>query len=219
MQSVQWNKRVFLAKEAPFDQTISSAQLDLAIEQSEHVYKDDRTTTVAAVTIDQQTYILKRYNARNWWHHIKRAFRETRAHRCWKMSACFKQVGLNVSEPVLMYESRFGPIRTTSYFMNRLLPGEVLLKCLPELEQDRQQLVATTIKSVFQTLEKHKISHGDFKATNLIWNEGQLYFIDLDAAQQHSSVLTWNKANNKDRRRFLKNWRENQELLKLFEEI
>lgn len=222
MQITQWKKRVFLVKGkdgTPFDQNINRAELDSAIENAQHIYKHDKTTTVAAITIDQQTYILKRYNARNWWHHIKRAFRETRAHRCWRMSTKFEQVGLNVSSPVLMFESRIGPIRTTSYFMNRLLEGEELLQCLPEFDAAQQQQVLSAMQSVFEIMKKHKISHGDCKASNLIWNNQQLFFIDLDAAEQHSNSLTWAKAHNKDRRRFFKNWRDNPELLKLFEDL
>ena len=58
------------------------------------------------------------------------------------------------------------------------------------------------------------------KATNLLWVDGALYFIDLDAAKKHAWwSLTWGKAHAKDKRRFLKNWAEKPDLLSLFSEL
>ena len=68
-------------------------------------------------------------------------------------------------------------------------------------------------------MQEHKISHGDLKATNLLWVDNQLYFIDLDAARQHKTIASWQRANKRDKKRFLKNWRDTPELEALFARI
>jgi len=80
-----------------------------------------------------------------------------------------------------------------------------------------QQAVKSAVLSAFEKLAAARISHGDMKATNLLWVDNELFFIDLDAAQQHSPwSLTWRKNHNKDKRRFLKNWQHHGDLLQLF---
>ena len=65
-------------------------------------------------------------------------------------------------------------------------------------------------------MQQYKISHGDMKASNLLWVDSELFFIDLDAARQHHSEASWRRANIRDRKRFLKNWRGIPELELLF---
>lgn len=194
-------------------------QLDEILDSSVQVYKHDRTTSVAAVKMGEQNFVLKRYNARNYWHVVKRAFRRTRARRCWQMSYAFKRAGLNVAEPILMFEKRFGPICQNAYFMNRKLRGEELLGLLPEMSCEKQQKVASEIKHIFVKMRQHKISHGDMKASNLIWKEDKLFFIDLDAAQKHITPIGWLAAHRKDKKRFLKNWQAQPQLMTLFNDL
>ena len=199
-----------------------SAQLDGILEaaDADDILKDDRTTTVSKVVIDGQSLILKRYNARNHWHTVKRAFRKSRARRCWKMSFEFKRAGLNVSEPVMMFEDRYILVRKDAYFANRLLSGDELLTKLPDMSEPEKQQVKAAIFQAFKTMAQAKISHGDMKATNLLWVDQQLYFIDLDAAKKHAHWSPmWSKAHTKDKKRFLKNWDTQPELLTLFSDL
>lgn len=199
-----------------------SAQLDGILEAADakDILKDDRTTTVSKVVIDGQPLILKRYNARNHWHTIKRAFRKSRARRCWKMSFEFKRAGLNVSEPIMMFEDRYILVRKDAYFANRLLSGDELLTKLPDMSEPEKLQVKAAVFDAFALMAQAKISHGDMKATNLLWVDQQLYFIDLDAAKKHAQwSIIWTKAHAKDKKRFLKNWHNQPELLKLFDEL
>jgi tRNA A-37 threonylcarbamoyl transferase component Bud32 len=198
---------------------VSVGQLDDLLESSAKLYKHDRTTTVAAVKVGEQEFVLKRYNARNRWHKVKRAFRRTRARRSWQMSYAFKRAGLKVAQPVLMFEKRFGPVRQNAYFMNRKLQGDELLGLLPKMSSDERERVALEIKNIFEKMRRHKISHGDMKASNLIWQDKSLYFIDLDAAQKHITPIAWLAAHRKDKKRFLKNWQSQPHLLKFFEKL
>lgn len=186
----------------------------------EHTLKNDLTTTVARISINQRDIILKRYNPRNTWHKVKRALRKSRARRCWKMSRVFSEAGLNVSPPIMMFEDRIGLIRMNAYFANEFLSGVELLSALPEMQRGERILVKEAITEAFAKLAAAKISHGDMKATNLLWVDQRLFFIDLDAAQRHRWwSLTWQRNHNRDRRRFLKNWEAQPELLALFSNL
>lgn len=198
---------------------LTGSLLSACIQQSSEILKDDKTTTVARYQLKDGSVVIKRYNPRNQWHKIKRALRRTRAKRCWHMSYHFAKAGLNVSRPIMMVEECFGPLRGNAFFVNECLDGEELLNALPNMSSEKRTIVKQSMLDAFSKMEQALVSHGDMKASNLIWKNGQLFFIDLDAAQVHKSKVSWRKANNKDRKRFLKNWRSQPELLSLFSEL
>lgn len=181
--------------------------------------KHDQTTTVTKLELGTQSLVLKRYNARSQGHKFKRSLRKSRARRCWTMSYAFARAGLNVAPPVLMYEQRFGPIRLNAYFASQFLHGDELLSALPNMDKRQQSAVVSAIESAFSKMCAAKLTHGDMKASNLLWVDGALFFVDLDAAQQHRSTVSWRSKHAKDKKRFLKNWLNMPELLQLFSEL
>jgi len=191
-------------------------QLDDYLNKARQTYKHDRTTTVAKVALAQTNVVLKRYNARTQGHKFKRALRRSRARRCWLMSYEFANAGLNVAAPILMYERRAGLLRKTAYFASEFLAGEELLHLMPSMSSQQRQGVLDQMRDAFNQMRLHKISHGDMKASNLLWINDRLYFIDLDAATKHRFLFTWSRSHKKDRRRFLKNWQSYPDLLELF---
>ena len=66
--------------------------------------------------------------------------------------------------------------------------------------------MAQALVSLFRTLYALRISHGDLKATNLLWDQGRIVLIDLDAMVQHRSVRQHARAWQRDRSRLLRNW-------------
>lgn len=220
-------KRIWQADAAPseltaqvnvLDRYLDGSTLDTLQRQSK-ILKDDRTTTVACLHLKPRQMVLKRYNARSWGHVISRSVRRSRASRCWQMSYAFANAGIRVAAPYLMYEQRFGPLRLNAYFVSEYLPGEELLKALPSMDAEQQSRVLQKIRDAYQRMRAAKLSHGDLKASNLIWHNDELYFIDLDAAQQHRSISSWSRAHHKDRQRFSKNWRDQPALLALFADL
>lgn len=195
------------------------AALDACMAPPAQTLKHDRTTSVCRISTPAGPLILKRYNPRSLWHKVKRAFRRSRARRCWHMSYSFAASGLRVARPLMMFEHRFGPIRRTAYFVSESVDGEEVLTCLPELSASQQSAVAEAVREAFTRMRTARITHGDMKASNLIWTGSELVFIDLDAAQTHWTSWGWRRKHAKDRRRFMKNWRDHPELLALFKEI
>ena len=65
------------------------------------------------------------------------------------------------------------------------------------------------VVGVFKELYRHRISHGDMKATNFIMAPGGPVLIDLDAMRQHRSTQVHRHRFHRDKRRFLRNWSDN----------
>lgn len=218
-QRTSWATRVFVANDFAEHLPTLVSELETALHNTDAALKHDRTTTVIKLELSSGDFVLKRYNPRNQWHKIKRALRVSRANRCWLMSYAFERAGLNVARPVLMVEKRFGPIRFNAYFINEYLQGSELLTLLPKMGSIEKKAVLQAVKDAFNKMRDAKITHGDMKASNLIWRNGQLFFIDLDAAAKHRNRVIWSKSHNKDRKRFMKNWADHPDLLELFKEL
>lgn len=214
----QFSTRCWWASDEVQGEHLNASTLDALIDAGD-VLKHDRTTTVAKASLEGRAVIVKRYNARNQWHRLNRSVRRSRASRSWRLSYKFAKAGLNVAQPLIMLEQRASLLRRTAYFVSEFLPGDEVIELLPSLATSQQADLAATLKVAFQQMSDAKLSHGDLKASNLIWNEGRLFFIDLDAAQQHKNQLSWRMAHAKDRARFLKNWQGDQELLSVFEAL
>lgn len=216
-RTIDWKSRVWMSSDYLKKVPVKAKGLNQLLVDTNDAFKHDRTTTVSKIELADQTMVLKRYNPRNQWHKIKRALRRSRARRCWQMSYAFSEAGLNVAAPIMMLEDRFGPFRLDAYFLNEYLDGQELLTLMPTLDEAQLLKVAEAIEDAFEKMKAARLTHGDLKASNLMWVKNQLYFIDLDAAQQHSNPVTWMKGHNKDRKRFLKNWEGNRQLLSIFE--
>lgn len=216
LHSRDWHSRTYLATDYQGQLPTEYAALNTALDETSCVFKHDQTTTVAKFELTDQSLVLKRYNPRSGWHKLKRALRQSRAHRCWKMSYAFNQAGLNVARPVLMHEHRFGPLCFDAYFVTQMLEGQELLQVLPTMASPERLKVLSQIKEAFAKMRNAKLTHGDMKASNLLWANGKIFFIDLDAAAAHQSAVTWNASHAKDRKRFLKNWQQQPDLIELF---
>jgi len=181
--------------ESDLDGLINSGQL----------LKNDKTTTVAKIDIAGTTLVIKRYNARSFWHRIKRSLRQSRAMRCWLMSEKFTSAGLQVAPRLAMVEKRFGPFCLDAYFIAAWVEAEELLVWLPEQSPAEKNKVKEQMTLVFNKFKQYRLSHGDMKATNLLWQNGNVVFLDLDAAAQHESNALWLRGYRRDKKRFAKN--------------
>jgi serine/threonine-protein kinase RIO1 len=75
------------------------------------------------------------------------------------------------------------------------------------------------VQDLFGKLAAARISHGDLKASNLLWYESSVCLIDLDATRQHQSEASFARAWQRDRTRFLQNWPEGSVLRRAMETV
>jgi tRNA A-37 threonylcarbamoyl transferase component Bud32 len=167
--------------------------------------KDGRTCTVAKAEVARRAVVIKRYNLKSLGHLLTRFWRPTRAWQSWRAGHRLRFLGLATPAPLALIEERVGPLRRRGFLVNEFCPGLNLLQLLsPDHEPDAE--VASALMVLFGTLHALRISHGDLKATNLLWHDGRVFVIDLDALVQHRSAQAHERAWRRDRERLLRNW-------------
>ena len=180
-------------------------KLDAAVEAGRRL-KDGRTCTVARIDDSESgVLVVKRYNLKNVWHAFGRSWRPSRAWHSWREGHRLRFYGIATPEPLALVEERFGPLRRRAFLVNAFCPGRDLLEIL-SADAEPPAEIGAALLDLFCTLHALHISHGDLKATNLLWHDGQVVLIDLDAMTQHRSPHAHVQAWQRDRARFLRNW-------------
>lgn len=167
--------------------------------------KNGNTCTVAAVEAGGRTLVVKRYNLKNWRHALSRLWRPSRAWHSWQAAHRLDFYGIATPRALALVEERWGALRGRAFFIAEHCPGPNLLTLLdPAREPD--PAIQQALGELFRTLYRLRITHGDLKATNLLWHAERIVLIDLDALAEHGSAGTFARAWRRDRERFLRNW-------------
>ncbi|MCL2635648.1 MAG: hypothetical protein FWD50_03330, partial [Betaproteobacteria bacterium] len=148
--------------------------------------KDGGTCTVAAVEAGGRTLVIKRYNLKHWRHALSRVWRPSRAWHSWQAAHRLDYCGIATPRPLALIEERIGLLRRRAFLVTKHCPGVNLLTCL-DPAQEPEPPMQEALRDLFASLHELRISHGDLKATNLLWHDGQIVLIDLDALTQHRS--------------------------------
>ena len=197
-----------------YDRSIHSPELDrfLADPDSfitgQQLLKDGNSSTVAKIKINERNYVLKRYNIKNFWHGISRAFRPSRAHHSWCNACALEMLGVATAHPFLYLEERiFWLFRKRAYFLCEYIEeldlGTALEK--KELKSSENEIVVL-FRDLFKIMADYRISHGDMKATNFLLQDKELYVLDLDSMVRSRSRESFTGKFSKDLKRFSKNW-------------
>lgn len=167
--------------------------------------KDGGSATVGLVDWQGRQLVIKRYNLKGLGHRLKRCWRPTRAWHSWQAGHRLRVLGINTPRPLAMVEERCGPLRGRGFLVTEVADGEDLGGAAQQADTGQLQAMGAAVKAMLKVMVCHRISHGDFKATNLLWGEA-LTMIDLDAVRWHNKLNVWRKAFNKDTARLLRNW-------------
>lgn len=178
--------------------------------------KDGGTCTVTKVAASGRPLVVKRYNLKSTRHAVSRLWRPSRAWHSWREGHRLQFLGIATPAPLALVEERIGPLRRRAWLITEYCPGKNLLEHLaadcapPDAE-------AAALTGLFAAMQRMLISHGDLKATNLLWHEERLLLIDLDATTQHRSPAAWQRAWRRDRARLLRNWPQDSALYLWFD--
>lgn len=167
--------------------------------------KRGNTCTVAKVSAGDHALVIKRYNLKNLRHALSRLWRPSRAWHSWREGHRLRLLGIPTPTPLALVEERWGPLRGRAWLVNEHSPGIDLLTHL-DPDSAPPPAEAQALQILFATLYRERISHGDLKATNLLWDGRDVQLIDLDAMQQHRSDAAHQRAWLRDRKRLLRNW-------------
>ena len=167
--------------------------------------KDGGTCTVASVLIDERMLLIKRYNLKGLRHALGRLWRPSRAWHSWREGHRLRFLGIPTPAPRALIEERCGPVRRTASLDCAYCPGPNRRAQLSP-EHAPPAAEGRAILNLFESMHRQRISHGDLKATNLLWDAGRVLLIDLDGVVQHRLPMAHARAWQRDRARLLRNW-------------
>ena len=171
--------------------------------------KRGRTATLALVELNGRKLVIKRYNIKGPGHALARAWRRSRAWHSWIEGHRLQFLGIPTPRPLALIERRIGPLRGRAWLVTEFCPGKNLARHLATQAGTPPAPELAAIGQLFAQLAGARISHGDLKAANLLWHDGKINLVDLDALRQHASDSSFARAWHDDRERFLRNWPDN----------
>jgi len=166
--------------------------------------KAGNSATVTKAAINGQPVIIKRYNIKNWRHAVSRSLRPTRAEHSWRYAHLLELAGIDSCKPIAFLELRLGPLRSTAYFICEWIDAPDLLQV--ENQRSLTEVELNALHSLLQQMLACRLTHGDFKANNLLLRNNSIAMIDLDAMCEHSSDQSFRRALTRDLSRLLRNW-------------
>ena len=167
------------------------------------------SSTVVRCVIENQPYIVKRYNIKSWTHRVRRWIKR-RARNAWQNGHWLDFVGIDTAKPVALLEQRWGWFAGVSYLV---MPdvGERDLAHTLAIQPERFDDLAPQTVSLLRKLKVAGLQHGDLKATNFMVSENRVLLIDYDALSEGSF--------ESDRARFVKNWVEDNALSEAWQKL
>ena len=154
------------------------------------------SATVVRITLDDVSYIVKRYNIKSFSHRVRRFFKR-RARLAWCNGHHLAFLKIPTARPLALLEQRWGWFNGVCYLV---MPdcGERNLGQALSTEPECFDRVAPETVAILQALSAAGLQHGDLKATNFVLSDQGPVLIDYDAVVRGSQQV--------DRRRFLANW-------------
>lgn len=166
------------------------------------------SSTVARVEQAGRQLVIKRYNIKGFGHWLRRFWRPSRAWHSWCEGNRLDFLGIATPKPLAVLERRTLWLRRQAYLITEHTPGvDIIARFAPyQADELPPEADLQALETLFAALLRERISHGDFKGNNILWQAGRWALIDLDAMQHHGSAGSFKPAFARDRARLLRNW-------------
>ena len=176
--------------------------------------KDGNSATVVRLSLGGRFVVIKRNNIKHIGHCLQRCLRATRSRINWRNAHLLQFNGIATPEPIAFMETRWGPFRLRGYYVCAFNEFPSAAKKY-SLQQPTAQELAW-FEELFTAMRMARIYHGDLKASNLFVTDKGISLVDLDSMKECSAKTNMRGLLQKDRRRFLDNWKDKPEQLKVF---
>jgi tRNA A-37 threonylcarbamoyl transferase component Bud32 len=171
------------------------------------ILKDDDTCSVSRASFRDKEIVIKRYNHKGVWHSLRHTIKRSRARRNWLHAHRLKM--LNIATPIALayVERRRWGLVWNSYLLTTYVEGKELRDFLRDESIAEKQFaeIAGQVKQLLDRLEKHRITHGDLKDTNILITENGAVLIDLDAMRAYRWGWTFRIRRRRDIARLKRN--------------
>jgi len=167
------------------------------------ILKSRPTSFLSCINVNGSDIVIKRYNHKGLWHSIRQSLRTSRAKRSWLHGHRLAMLGVNTPKPLAYIEKHIGPVLWKSYVLTVHVRGHNLADELGDsnISEQKKQDLHRQIRELMTTLHNNRITHGDFKPTNFVIAQNNVYVTDLDAMKVHYCGLLLRKRCSKDIRR------------------
>lgn len=205
----RWNKYIECQKahySAAMQRILEN--IDEAIEQPWKILKNDATSTVVVLKVDDRLIVVKRANTKNIIHFCRRLWWRTRAKKNWQFALKLNQIGVNTVEPIAYIEERYGWLKGRCYFIANYLAGIEARYYFDRNSPYKAKwpIVAHQLAEIIHKLSAYWISHRDLNLTNIIVLDDKPWLIDLDSMRTHWWRKSAVKGMLRERHRLLENW-------------
>ncbi len=160
------------------------------------------SATVVRVDIDEESYVVKRYNIKSLSHRVRRWFKR-RSRIAWRNGHRLAFLGIATARPVALLEERLGWFTGTAYLVMPDCGDRDLGQALAT-DPDSFAELAPQVIGLLEGLQAAGLAHGDLKASNFVLHDETLRLIDFDAVTEGD--------NARDIQRFLRNWEDNPDM-------
>lgn len=131
---------------------------------------------------------IKRYRLRDWREKFLAKFRQSQAHREWKMMLLMRQRGFPVPEPIALGE-RWNKRMVENYLVTLEIPFAVPLR---EAEGVESEKLLAALASLANKLRKENIFYKDFQLGNILLkkrgSEPHVFLVDLHSARLFTAL-------------------------------
>ncbi|MBI2382213.1 MAG: hypothetical protein HYV16_15775 [Gammaproteobacteria bacterium] len=184
------------------------AEPDALFQHPLALLKDGNSATVIRTRLAGRDVVLKRYNLKDFGHGLAVALRPvSRARNAFAFGLMLEKLGLGTPSPLAVLETRWGPWRRQCYLVCDYSPAR---DCREGLQEEPR--LTGVIGACLNGLWAAGLCHGDLKASNVLELAGQPVLIDLDSMRLAKDPEDLRRGRDKDRLRFLRNFREQPEL-------
>lgn len=174
-----------------------------------NILKDDPSSTIIRVPSDGHAEIVvRRDNDVNTATFIKRSFRKSRSRKIWDNDRHMRRLGLNTIKPIALIEDYSFFVRTKSYVVCEYINGMTLKAYFsdPTISALKKEKIAATLVKSIHKWHALGITHGDPKASNIMIQEEDIYFIDTEDIGIYRTAWRKRHAIARDNYIILHNW-------------
>ncbi|HYG12507.1 MAG TPA: lipopolysaccharide kinase InaA family protein [Methylophilaceae bacterium] len=194
------------------------ASPELLLHVPERLLKQGNTCTVALASIGARKVVVKRYNIKNFWHGLGRAWRRSRAAISWSNAHRLGMYDIATPLPLALVENRRGPLRRAAWFISQYMEAPDAATFFADANRTGVEKAEAVerIAQLFHKLYLLQLVHGDLKASNILVKDGRPVLIDLDAMHHYRCRHWFRRRHARDLRRFMQNWQRDVAMRQLF---
>lgn len=164
------------------------------------VFKKGNTCHVSRVQWNGRDVVIKRYNHKGLFYSLRHSFMRSRARQGWLHGHRLAMLGVATPAPLACVEQYRGPILWQSYLVTEYVGGRKLYAYMSDRSTTKEQgeTAIAEVMHLLDDLDKHRISHGDLKHTNILLTDRGPALMDLDGMCVHRLGWTYSRKRAKD---------------------